>query len=168
MGIGTMTRTAPEAAAPAVDFDTRLMITSIGMDVLLAHVGGKALADAHAAVTAAKAEAERYGAEAVTLAAWKATQRPGLFQSHHILKAAGDLIRARGWHQGSWTDGKGAVCALAAIRLASGGNGSAEADAVSVLLGRIRDDLGQAAAGHSIPGWNDSRRSVGEVLHLLF
>lgn len=166
MGIGTTTRTAPEATAPAVDFDTRLMITRIGMDVLLAHVGGQALADAHAAVTAAVAEADRYGAEAVALAAWKATQRPGLFQSHHILKAAGDLIRNRGWNQGSWTNDKGAVCALAAIRLAARGNGSAEADAVAVLLGRIQDDLGQTA--HSVSGWNDSRRSVGEVLHLLF
>lgn len=162
----TTTAAVSAPAATTVDFDTRLMITSIGMDVLLAHVGGTALADAHAAVTAAVAEADRYGAEAVALAAWKAAQRPGLFQSHHILKTAGDIIRSRGWHQGSFTNGKGAICALAAIRLATGGNGSAEADAVAVLLGRIQDSLGRSA--YSVPGWNDSRRSVGDVLQLLF
>lgn len=168
MGIGTMNQTqAPAVEIPAaVDFDTRLMLASIGMDVLLAHAGGQDLLDAHAAVTAAIADADRYGAEAAALALLKAAQAPGTFRSHPILKAAGQIIRDRGWHQGSWTNERGAVCALAAIRIATGGDTGQEADAVAVLLDRIRDDLGQSA--YSVPGWNDSRRSASDVLRLLF
>lgn len=169
MGIGTMnqTQTAPAVAVPAtVDFDTRLMLAAIGIDVILERTGGQALADAHAAVTAAVADADRYAAEAAALGALKAAQRPGVFRSHPILKAAGDLIRARGWHQGSWNDERGAVCALAAIRLATAGDAGREADAVAVLLERIQDELGHGA--YSVPGWNDSRRSVADVMRLLF
>jgi hypothetical protein len=155
-----------------VDFDTRLILAAIGMDVMLAHSTSKldvllsqqGLEEAHAAVTAAIAEADRYGAEAAALAA--VTAVPGTFTSNRILRYAGDLIRQRGWHQNAFTNERGAVCALAAIRIAAGGNGSAEADAVAVLLERIRHDIGRNA--WSVPGWNDSRRNVGDVLMLLY
>lgn len=162
----TTAKSRPAVTVPAshtIDFDTRLMLAAIGMDVLLAQHG---LEEAHAAVTAAIAEADRYGAEALALGALMDAQSPGTFRSHPILKRAGDIIRGRGWHQGSWNDERGAVCALAAIKLATGGDSSAEADAVTVLLARIRSDLGHDT--YSVPGWNDSRRSASQVLTLLF
>lgn len=171
MGIGTMNQTTarPAVTVPApltIDFDTRLMLAAIGMDAILKHRHGDALKEAHAAVTAARTEADRYGAEALALGGLLDAQGPGTFRSHPILKRAGDIIRGRGWHQGSWNDERGAVCALAAIRLATGGDSSAEADAVTVLLERIRSDLGHDSL--SVPGWNDSRRSASQVLALLF
>ena len=82
--------TRPAVNTPATtmpDFDTRLMLASIGMDVLLARAGGQALEDAHAAVTAAVAAAELYGAEAVALAAVTAAQRPVAHRSGRIGQA---------------------------------------------------------------------------------
>jgi hypothetical protein len=158
--------TQPDPGPFAPDFDTRLMLASIGMDVLLARAGGQALADAHAAVTAAVAAADRYGAEAVALEGLTAAQRPVTHRSSRILARAADIIRDRGWHQGDWTDSQGAVCALQAIRLAAGDDTDAAADAAAVLLDRIRNQFGDHAS--SVPGWNDRReRTEADVLYLL-
>lgn len=155
--------TGPRSASADIDFDTRLMGVGIFMDVVLGN--DPAVQEARQAATDAIAAAARYSAEAGRLEA--ATRPPETFRSHPVLKRAGDIIRTRGWHQGSWTSSQGAVCALHAVRLATGGNEQAEADAVAVLLDRIRYEFADRAS--SVPGWNDRRdRTQAEVLRLLF
>lgn len=158
------TRTAaPVRVTGTMDIDTRLTLASIYMDVILSR--DPAVREARAAVAEAIADADRYAAEANR---WEAvTAPPSVFKSHPILKRAGAIVRERGWHQGHWTSEQGAVCALAAIRLAMVTVPGREGDAVSVLLDRIRHSFGESSL--SVPGWNDRQaRTEGEVLSLLF
>lgn len=153
--------TGPRSAD--IDFDTRLALASVGADVLLSQHGTE---EAHAAVTAAVAEASGYGTAAPLLGALAADQSPETFESHPVLKRAGDLIRARGWCQGDFQAANGALCALGAIRRASGGDARTEAEAVDVLLERIASVVGHNA--FSVPGWNDQiDRTRDDVLRLL-
>lgn len=154
--------TGPRSASVDIDFDTRLMGAGIFMDFVLGN--HSAVQEARQAVADAIAAADRYSAEAGRLEA--ATRPPETFRSHPVLKRAGDIVRSRGWHQGSWTGENGAVCALMAIRLAAGGNERTEADAVAVLLDRIRYEFADRAS--SVPGWNDRRsRTRADVLRML-
>lgn len=166
MKTATAPKTRPTARAvelPPIDFDTRLMGVHVLMDVLLGD--DPSVQEARQAVAAAIAAADRYSAEASALEG--ALAPPETFVSHPILKRAGDIIRDRGWHQGSWTSDQGAVCALQAIRLAAGGQPGSEQDAVAALLVRIRHAFGDGAS--SVPGWNDRRdRTRADVLRLLF
>jgi hypothetical protein len=155
--------TGPRSASTDIDFDTRLMATHILMDVLLGD--DEAVQEARQTAADAIAAAARYSAESAALTAVLAP--PETFTSHPILKRAGDIVRDRGWHQGDWTSQQGAVCALAAVRLACGGRPEREAEAVAVLLTRIRHEFGDGAS--SVPGWNDRRdRTRADVLRLLW
>lgn len=146
-----------------IDLATRLELASIAMDVLLDITGGRALALAHDAVARAMAEADRYSTGARALQA----VAPSTFTSHRILRQAGNVIRARGWHQGGLYGPDGAVCALEAIRIASGCQKGAEDAAVSVLIDRIRHETGRM--NQTVPYWNDdTRRTRADILRLLW
>lgn len=160
--MATTDQTVNTPVYPNVDFDTRLALASAGMDAIHAHNHGVTLAEAHTAVQAAQ-EAPELLAEEV---------RP--FQPHPVLKAAGDLIRVRGWVQGAFESPDGALCAHGAIRVAvlrtvhsAGSVGSLESAALDELCRRITA-AGQGNPGTSVSRWNDSRGSVDEVLKLLY
>lgn len=139
-----------------IDFDTRITMALAGMDAILSHKHGKAVAEAHAAVTEIQDEI------LITLPEPEAQ----VFQPHPILKAAGDVIRDRGWHQGDFQSECGPqVCALGAIKLVTPNNFRAQLDAQRELLNRIAADTGEE---FSVPMWNDSRDSVGEIIRLLY
>jgi hypothetical protein len=158
-------RTEPPAV---IDFDTRMSLVGIAMDVLLEVPEGT-----QAALSAALKEADGLAvAGALAERQRAAQQRPELFQSQPILKAAGDLIRARGWTKGAYDDARGRLCAIGAIRVATRGEAweyhpepAGERDAINVLLERIADAFGP---GLSVPGWNDRQTSAEDVLKLLF
>ena len=139
-----------------IDFDTRITMALAGMDAILSHKHGGAVAEAHAAVTEIQDEI------LITLPEPEAP----VFQPHPILKAAGDVIRDRGWHQGGFESECGPqVCALGAIKLVTPGDFRAELEAETELLNRIAADTGEEL---SVPLWNDSRGSVADIVKLLY
>lgn len=155
------------ADLPPVSFELRLEMSHAAMAVLLGipedtqAALSEALKEADAlAVTGALAERQR-----------AAQQRPELFQSNPILKAAGDIIRARGWIKGAYDSSTG-VCAMGAIRIVTRGDAweyhpepAGEREAIALLLDRIADAFGP---GLSVPGWNDRQEDAEGVLRLLF
>jgi hypothetical protein len=159
----------PWAGRATVDFDTRLQLTGIYMDVVLEQTGGQQLADARAAATAAIAAADRYSAEATALEGllnmkFRATD-PTPDTPEGVLTLAADIIRERGWIQGRLVDQhSGAVCARQAIFLAAGGTddqrgyveavGDRQQAAEALLLDRIRSEFGMRYG--DVPVWNDS------------
>lgn len=157
----TNTPAATDPSPVTVDFDTRLMLTGISMDVRLGD--DTAVSEARQAVADAIADADRHRCQS---GRWEAaTRQPETFRSHPVLRRAGDLIRERGWHQGSWDNSEGAVCAWQAVKLAAGGDTNAETNAVATLLDRIRREFGDEG---SVSGWNDRQgRTVDEVLRVL-
>ena len=146
-----------------VDLDTRMTMVLAGINAILSHKHGDAVAEANAAVAEANAAvAEIQDEILITLPEPEAP----VFQPHPILKAAGDVIRDRGWHQGAFEAECGPqVCALGAIKLVTPGDFRAQLDAQRELLNRIAADTGQES---SVPIWNDSRDSVDEVIRLLY
>ena len=147
--------TARAAGTQPIDFETRLMATGILMDVVLTGTE-----DAHQAAADARAEAERYLADCTGV---QGPQSP----PNAVLRRAGDIIRSRGWTQGTWADEDGAVCPRRAVSLAAGYDTAAEADALAVLLSRIRDEFGDSSS--SVAGWNDrAGRTRADVLRLLY
>lgn len=144
-----------------VDLDTRLAMASAGMDALLKFKHGAALVGAQAAVRRIESEAELLGLD------------PTGFRPNRTLKAAGDLIRKRGWTKGVYSSGDGALCAMGAIREAVYGprwmqqelGYPAERSAVEELLNRIAIEVGNC---YSVPKWNDTRANQDEVLRLLY
>jgi hypothetical protein len=152
---------APAVTTPAVDFDTRLTLASAGMDAILAHNHGVTLADAHAAVLAAREAPELLDPE------------PQPFTPHPVLKAAGDVIRARGWIKNSYGGLTGPVCAMAAIRTVLYGDNwsdlatnDGEVGPVDELLDRIAAEVGHR--DWSVPMWNDAQSHELAVLKLLY
>lgn len=146
----------------SVDFDTRLMLTSVYMDVVLSGCDG--VQEARQQAADAIAAAGRYSAEATRYAA--VTAQPETYTSSRILATAADIIRSRGWVRYDWTREDGAVCALQAIRLAAGGANERSSEAGALLLERIRQQTGERFG--TVPAWNDRReRTVADVLHLL-
>lgn len=150
-----------------IDFDTRLTLAGIAMDVLL-----DIPEDTQQAVQDALKEADNLAVAGILAEQQRAAQQPELFQSQPILKAAGDLIRARGWTTGAYDDARGQLCAMGAIRVATRGEAweyhpepVGEREAIGVLLDRIAAEFGP---GLSVPGWNDRQDSVEGVLSLLF
>lgn len=141
--------------SPVLDFNTRLELAAVGLDVLLE----KHTADANAAAVQAVAEAEAL----LTAPAPEKLMAPR--PSNYVLTQAAEVIRQRGWLKGNMYNEQGNVCALQAIHIAAGGYGPAEREAKKVLLNRIESELGQP---WSIPGWNDSRGSEDEVFRLLY
>lgn len=164
--VPTVTAPVPATTPTAIDFDTRLALAGIKMDVLL-DVGE----DTQAAVSEALKEADSLAVAGDLKLRETAAQKPQRFRSQPILKAAGDLIRARGWTTGQFQTGT-ALCALGAIRTATRGNDwsnqpepAGEYGAINVLLERIADEFGP---GLSVPGWNDRQTSDEGVLRLLW
>lgn len=154
----TATQNQAVSTPAAVDFETRLTLAAAGMDAILAHRHGVTLAEARQAVREAQ-EAPVAGDEI--------HQR---FTPNAVLRAAGDLIRVRGHHQGAYESPGGALCALGAVRVASRGDlwmhestTADEVNAVHELTDRIRQTVGDM----SVPEWNDSRSSA-DVLKLLY
>lgn len=148
--------TGPRSAD--IDFDTRLALASVGADVLLSQHGTE---EAHAAVTAAVAEASGYEAAAPLLGALTADQSPETFRSHPVLKLAGDLIRKRGWVQHQFEAEDGALCTLGAVSEASSRTSADYYDATQELIRRIGDV--------AVAAWNDQRgRTVDDVLRVLW
>lgn len=155
------------ADLPPVSFEMRLELSHAAMAVLL-----DIPEDTQTALSAALKEADGLTvAGALAEQQRAAQQRPELFQSQPILKAAGDLIRARGWTTGAFDNGT-AMCAMGAIRTATRGDNwwyqpvpAGEQEAVLVLLDRIADEFGP---GLSVPGWNDRQDNVNDVLRLLY
>lgn len=155
--------TAP--AAP--DFEMRLAFAEATVAALMAHKYGEALNGANEAFQDAR----------------QATPEPveeRTFRSNVVLRLAGDVIRKRGWTQGTYEGLEGAVCAMGAIRLVtrgddwlyrpvavveSGGTPVNETEAVAELVARIEADT---RCKLSVPSWNDSRTSVDDVLRLLY
>ena len=147
-----------------VDIDTRMTMALAGINAIIDHKHGDAVAEANREAEAAVEAAELLEPE------------PPQFKPHPILKAAGDVIRAKGWHQGDYrSEATGAVCALGAIidavyggdsRISRDLTGSTWEDgAIRELLNRIAAETGDP---HSVSSWNDSRSSVDEVVRLLY
>lgn len=154
------------AGLPPITFEMRLELSHAALNVLL-----DVPEDTQAALSAALKEADGLAVAGILKEREAATQRPELFQSNPILKAAGDLIRARGWVKGEFDRGR-AMCAMGAIRTATRGDDwfyrpepAGEREAVNVLLDRIANEFGP---GLSVPGWNDRQEDAEGVLRLLF
>lgn len=149
-----------------IDFDTRLTLAGIAMDVLL-----DIPEDTQQNVQDALKEADNLAVAGILTEQQRASQQPELFRSQPILKAAGDLIRVRGWTTDAFENGR-ALCALGAIRTVTRGDNwfyqpvpADECAAIKVLLDRIAAEFGP---GLSVPGWNDRQDSAEGVLSLLF
>lgn len=154
------------ADLPPISFELRLELSHAAMAVLL-HIPE----DTQAALSGALKEADGLAVAGVLAERQRATQRPELFRSNPILKAAGDIIRARGWTTGVYDSSTG-VCAMGAIRIATRGDAweyhpepAGEREAIMLLLDRIADEFGP---GLSVPGWNDRQEDAEGVLRLLF
>ena len=154
------------ADLPPVSFELRLEMSHAAMAVLLGIPE-----DTQAALSEALKEADALAVTGALAERQRAAQRPDLFQSNPILKAAGDIIRARGWIKGEFEHDR-AVCAMGAIRTATRGENwwyqpepAGEREAINVLLARIADEFGP---GLSVPGWNDRQDNAEGVLRLLF
>lgn len=81
-----------------------------------------------------------------------------------IRRRAATLIEVAGWWQGSYHGPKGQICALTAIYEASKELALDRVNAVGYsIAGRLQRRLGVI----SLSGWNDSRKSVNEVLEAL-
>lgn len=144
MTTATKAVTAP-ATTSTIDFDTRLVLARIAIDVACERHG---TVEADAAVTEA-------GTHVATVTE-AGPERVG----HTVLRAAGDLIRARGWVQGEMVAESGALCALGAIHIAASLTGASRHDAAQVLTERI---------GRSVIEWNDQYgRTEAEVLSMLW
>lgn len=153
-------------ALPPVTTEMRLELSHAAMNVLLG-----VPEDNRTALAAALKEADELATAALLAARERAEQKPELFRSSPILKAAGELIRERGWTKGEFDHGR-AVCAMGAIRTVTRGENwwyrpepAGEREAVQLLLDRIADEFGP---GLSVPGWNDRQTDVQDVLRLLF
>ncbi len=146
---------------PAIDFETRLTIAHAGLDALLAHRHGDALAEAHTAVAEAMAEAQR-AATVVPLTPELAPVDPSV---QRVLNRAADLIGERGWNQGNWqSSATGAVCVMRAIRITADGNGEYDQAVTEVM--RRTGATGEPVA--SVTSWNDSpARMRHEILDML-
>lgn len=160
--MNTDTKQVTETGAAAIDIDTRLTMAAAGMDAILGHKHGEILTEASEQLAAVKEAA----------AEQSAADNPS--RGHNkILKAAGDLIRVRGWTKGTYVNESGALCTLGAIRTAARGVGwfgkphtDEELRAMGELLRRISAEFGPDHL--SIPRWNDGARDVNEVLKLLY
>ena len=154
------------ADLPPVSFEMKLELSHAAMDVLL-----DVPEDTQDALAGALKEADGLAVAGILSERQRAVRQPGLFQPNPILKAAGDLIRARGWTTHAFESGR-AMCAMGAIRTATRGDDwfyqpepAGERDAVRVLLDRIAAEFGP---GLSVPGWNDRQDSPEGVLRLLY
>ncbi|AKA61668.1 hypothetical protein SEA_YDN12_1 [Streptomyces phage YDN12] len=154
------------ADLPPVSFELRLELAHAAMAVLLG-----VPEDTQAALSAALKEADGLAVAGILRERERTAQQPGTFQPNPILKAAGDLIRSRGWTQGQFDEGR-SLCAMGAIRVATRGDEwfyrpepAGEREAITVLLARIADEFGH---GLSVPGWNDRQEDVQDVLRLLY
>lgn len=143
----------------SVDFDTRLMLTSVYMDVVLSGCDG--VQEARQQAADAVGEAERYSDQ---LSSWQPRTEPTVGAvAQRVLIGAAQLIRERGWIQGAWDNTSGAMCLWGAVRVASRRYGGEDAELAALEV--VRDRIGH---GVSIAGWNDRRgRTVGEVLTVL-
>lgn len=151
MTTATLAPAVPASAEelPPVDLETRLTLASAAMDALLAHRHPGVLEEAHAAVQAARCLVQPV---------------PARWRPEPVLSRAAVIIRERGWARHVWTGPGGELCALAAIRLAAGGDRAAETRAEAELRRRIAVVTGVLAG---VACWNDSRSSASEVLSLL-
>lgn len=152
----TATENRQTAPTTTPDFETRLALANIAMDVALSRHAetSEASAESAAAIFEAQAIGPVAEAEAKT------------FRSNPILKRAGDIIRERGWTQLAWEDAEGGVCLVHAIRTAAYGSGG-YSSALAEVRARIAAGFGDR--GWSASGWNDrSDRTVDEVLSVLY
>ncbi|MGW0577734.1 DUF6197 family protein [Streptomyces sp. NPDC002920] len=141
-------QTAARAAAPALDFETRLALAEAAMNVRLA--------DASAAIEVNTAhipidpiphvDAAPILAPAVAPCPYRTTIATLLWRARNILEV-------RGWCTGALRDEQGAVCLMGALRAATP-SPSLESDALAVLLEAIRRDFPEA---ESVPRFNDGR-----------
>jgi hypothetical protein len=154
-----MTTTVKPQTAPAdVDLDTRLTLAAAGMDAIIEHKYPTVISESQEAMYAAVREAR--------------TTLP-VFESHPILKAAGDLIRSHGWQQGTYGSRSLGYCAIGAIRTVTYGpdwgvndRDGRDQDAIEELLNRIASDTGTP---QTVPNWNDHKgRTREDVLRLLY
>lgn len=147
----------PVAWSVAVDFDTRLELASVGMDVLLSNITDRPDETAPLVVAVIDEAAELLEAE---------TAAQPAFAPNAVLKAAGDVIRVRGWAQGVLMDHQGCVCALGAIRAAAG-NVLGAFEAEEELLRRIHATPEWKNLG--ISSWNDRLdRTEDQVLSFMY
>ncbi len=162
----TQQAAAPAELAPVpMDFDTRLMLRGIQMDVTLSGMDG--VTEAHAAAIDALAGAGTYSDQ---LKRWQpVTAAPEAVRGAGVLRQAAHLIRANGWCQNDWTAEDGAMCLMTAIRVASAGNDSLAASAEMLVLERIRIQFGTGYRSQAVPYWNDQPgRTEDQVLSLLW
>lgn len=144
--------------APRLSIERLLELRGIAFDVATEHL----TEEAHQAASTAVAEAESYAAPATHIAAVSDVVTGAV--AGRVLTSAAQLIRERGWIQGTFDDATGALCLWGAVRTASHdlGGDDAEDAAMGVLLGRIDYRT------YSVHQWNDaSGRTVDEVLRLL-
>ncbi|MFD4596749.1 hypothetical protein ACFWPQ_01825 [Streptomyces sp. NPDC058464] len=134
------------AAAPVLDFDTRLALAGAAIDHRLTRAG---LA---VAVNTAHIDIE----PAPVIDAPPVTLRPTMPCPYstpvatHLWKAR-QLLEERGWCKGAASNEQGAICPWGAIQYADRGSSHIH-DALDVLLDAIRRDFQDA---QSIPHWND-------------
>lgn len=149
----TLTRTP----APVVDFDTRLTLAAVAMDVRLEHAQL-----AFEVNTAHLPDAATDDLVAPILPALEPQTPPTASPLAAVYLGAIQVIRERGWTRGSLRDEQGAVCAVQAIRLAATTAGQAD-DACAHLL----DIIQQQFAAETVPAWNDQQTGPGPVIRIL-
>ena len=143
----TATTLAP-AAAPALDFETRLALADAAMNVRLAN------ASAAIEVNTAHIPIDPIPhVDAAPILAPTPETCPYATPLATTLHRARIRLETGGWCTGALRDEQGAACPLGAIRTEAGSRDQAD-DAAAVLLEAIRRDFPDA---ESVPAWNDSR-----------
>ncbi|WP_245970585.1 DUF6197 family protein [Streptomyces rishiriensis] len=138
------------AAAPALDFETRLALAEAAMNVRLAN-----------ASAAIEVNAAHIPIDPIPHVDAAPLRTPAIAPCPYPTPVAATLWRARnhlqnnGWCAGALRDEQGAVCLMGAIRAAA--SAGAADDAVTVLFEAIRRDFPDAT---SVPAWNDQRATL--------
>ncbi|MFC9268953.1 hypothetical protein ACFTXJ_14420 [Streptomyces zhihengii] len=140
------------APAATVDLDTRLALASTAMDVLFDQALLRlAVSTAHLPDTA-PVELVAPPAEAPVVP----EPQPAVSPLAAVFRGALRILGERGWARGALRDDQGAVCAVAAIRAATGSDRGLADDACAALLAVIQ----QRFVADTLPSWNDSLTSA--------
>lgn len=145
-------RAAAPAAAPALTFDERLVLSGLAMDDRL----DTASADYTIRTAHIPTEAPEI------LASPTPAAQPTTVAS--VLQEAARLIRAHGWIRRYVGRPDTGYCLIGAIRAAAGSNRRLEDAAEALMLDRIRREQPDIV---SIGAWNDAQTGPAPVLRML-
>jgi len=150
-----MTTTLTHTATPtAVDFDTRLELAALGMDVRLDQAAlAFAVNTAHLPDTVVD----------LTDVPLQPMLAPAVTPIAAVLRDARSVLAGRGWTRGGLRDEQGAVCLGGAIRVAAGPDRGLADDACAIVLDAIRRQF----TAETLPSWNDQQASAGPVIRIL-